>query len=305
MNWILFFFRVFVSNYEEALIIFDVMGFIHNFGKSSHIEVNVGGRQHIYLKTFSNFASRLKSAGAKLVFICDGHLRPDRISEWCIRRESEFRKAYAMLTGHSHLQSKYSFGCKSIVSSLFKLIEDNELGEIMISTHAECDAIVASYAYKHNALAVVGDDSDFLIYEGSFAWWQSASLNMNHCTVRSFDRFKLRRYLNLNNTQMKYLATLAGNDHTKHIVQQQTGEFRNMTNFMMLASFCRSLTTGTNEAVACQQIATYMRSQQRKLQSSDLECIRKSIDSYSIEVEQTTATDRLELFYRKSYLHMH
>lgn len=278
------------------------MSFIHNFGKTSHIEVNVGGRQHIYMNRFRNFAGQLKRAGAKLVFICDGHLRSDRLAEWCKRREKEFRQTYAMVTTSSQLQTKCSFGCKTIVSSLFKIIEDEQLGKIIISTHAECDAIVASYANKHNALAVIGDDSDFLIYGGNFSWWQSSSLSMYQFTIRSFDRLQLHRYFSLSCTQMKYLATTAGNDHTKHIVQEHDGNSRASTDFVTLASFCRSLTPEKSEAVICQQIARYMRSNQGQMRTSDLEYIRRSIESYCVDIEQPIFISRLMSFYQKNFL---
>lgn len=272
------------------------MGFIHNFGHRSHIEVNVGGRIHIYLAKFRKFANQLKDAGAKLVFICDGHLRSDRVNEWISRRTKEFHKTYAMITRDTDHKFNHSYGCKTFVTNLFKLIEDEKLGEIIVSTYAECDSIVASFAVKHNALAVVGDDSDILIYEGNFRWWQSTKLDIDRCTVRSFDRMKLHRYLNLTPTQMKYMATIAGNDHTRvNVLEFYT--HRNIkidTSFESVANFCRTLTS-TDEPDVCSTIAKYMR-KDKDVKQAHVDHIRNSIDSYSIFVEDSLLMDRMEKF---------
>lgn len=276
-----------------------MMGFIHNFGNRSHIEVNVGGRIHVYLAEFQRFINQLKMAGATLVFICDGHLRTDRLETWCIRREKEFRTSYEMVTANTDLCWRNSLGCKAICTSLFKFIEDERLGEIIISTHVECDAIVANYANSHNALAVVGNDSDALIYEGNFYWWQSTTLNMEQCTVRSFDRAVLRKFLNLSHTQMKYLATIAGNDYSRKMELKPGSFMPHNEKFIGIAKFCRSLTSDKD---VCMKIACYMRCNERSVQDNDLECIRISIDSYSIDVEQPEITDRMEKFYQHNVL---
>lgn len=275
------------------------MGFIHHFGYRSHIEVNVGGRIHIYLAKFREFANQLKKAGATLVFICDGHLRTDRVHEWTSRRNKEFPDTYAMITTDTDKKFKCSYGCKTFVTNLFKLIADEKLGEIIISTHAECDSIIASYAVKHNALAVVGDDSDILIYDGNFRWWQSTWIDIDKCTVRSFDRMKLHRYLNLTPTQMKYMATIAGNDHTKLNVLEIVS-YRSLvdTNFECVANFCRSL-QATDERNVHRAIAKYMR-KDRNIQQIHLKHIKNSIDSYSIY--ESALMDRLEKFVQNNCL---
>lgn len=282
--------------YGDAVIIFDMMGFIHKFGDRKHIELNVGGRIHLYLAKFRHFVDQLKNAGATLVFICDGHLRTDRLVTWCKRRTIEFEKTYQMVTVDRELMSTYSLGCKTICSSLFKIIEDEQLGTIIISTHSECDAIVANYANTHNALAVVGNDSDALIYAGNFHWWQSNSLDMVDCTVRSFDRSLLWHHLRLNHDQMKYFATIVGNDYSLKMVPPL--RWQPMRDFQRIANVCRSLTANNDPN---NKIASYIRGD-RSVSENDLKCIKSSIDSYRIDVKQPAITDRMERFYQHNVL---
>lgn len=74
---------------EIQEIIFDVMGFIHNFGKNVN-ELNMDGRQHIYLPKFELFLIELRESGATLAFFCDGKLQSDRNNVWCKRCDAEF-----------------------------------------------------------------------------------------------------------------------------------------------------------------------------------------------------------------------
>lgn len=155
-----------ISNYffrsnsqKNATIIFDVMGFVHNFGDNK-IELNLGGRQHHYMCTFERFVLRLIEAGADLAFFCDGQLQSSRNDVWCQRRNVEFDDAINAIespTGNVVARSflKRRFGCKTIVKSLLKLIEDKCYGKVIVSTRIDCDLAIAKYATECSALAVI------------------------------------------------------------------------------------------------------------------------------------------------------
>lgn len=128
----------------NALIIFDVMGFVHNFGKTK-TELHLGGRQHIYLRDFELFLIELRKLGARVAFFCDGQLQSDKNDEWCRRRDTEFQDTFKMINpnlDHDD-QCKRRIGCKTIAKSLLKLVEDKRYGKVMISTQVDCDAAIA------------------------------------------------------------------------------------------------------------------------------------------------------------------
>lgn len=268
----------------SALIIFDVMGFVHNFGTT--IELSLGGRQSIYMRDFEEFLIKLRTAGATLAFFCDGQLLPDKNDEWCRRRDAEFIASLAMIDEHKQWRqerqerqgSKYErrFGNKTIVKSLLKLVKDKRYGKVEISTEVDCDAAISSYALSNKALAVVASDSDFLIFGGDFQWWESNSINMKQMTAMCFERNKLRQVLSLTQEQMKYFATMAGNDHTKHITRKRC-------DLMKIAQLCRTISMEQSEEAICQQIANYMLIEQHI--QIDVNLIARSINSYNIHFE--------------------
>lgn len=291
------FFRSFhrSNDNQNATIIFDVMGFVHNFG-ANKIELNLGGRQHQYLQQFERFVTRLIEAGANLAFFSDGHLQESRNHVWCQRRNVEFTDALDCIASNESTNGKVvaraflkrRFGCKTIVKSLFKLIQDKNYGQLIVSTHIDCDLAIAKYACESSALAVIASDSDFLIFDGSFQWWHSNSMDMANMTVNCFDRTKLLTLLNLSRTQMTYLATIAGNDQTSDLV-------RKPSDFIAIADFCRSL-----ERQPCKQIyadiVRFMQIDQRMDRNKAIDCVTKSIESYDLAnvnaaQQPTTAID--------------
>lgn len=261
------------------------MGFVHTFGNNK-IELNLGGRQHQYIRTFEQFVRKLTEAGASLAFFCDGQLQSDKNDEWCRRRNAEYQNTIDAMTNtvdgdenvNARAFSKLRFGCKTIVKSLLKLVEDKQYGKVIISTQVDCDLAIAKYASECSALAVIASDSDFLIFDGDFQWWHTDSLRLNLMNVHRFKCNEFLKLLNLTREQMKYLATIAGNDFTKHLLLKSP-------NFNVIADFCRSLCQPREQNL--KDIVKYMRIDQRKDLGMDMDkaidCVAKSIKSYDID----------------------
>lgn len=260
------------------------MGFVHNFGDNK-IELNLGGRQHHYLRQFERFVTRLIEAGADLAFICDGQLQPNRNEVWCQRRNVEFNEALDAITSpnenvlaRSFLKRR--FGCKTIVKSLLKLIEDKRYGKVIVSTSIDCDLAIAKYAAECSALAVIASDSDFLIFDGEFQWWHSNSMDMKRMLVNSFDRKKLLALFDVTREQMKYLATIAGNDYTSHLIRKKP-------DFNSIAHFCRSLCEPRKQVYA--KIVKFLQIDKRMNWDKAIECVTKSVESYDLDVKVNEA----------------
>lgn len=268
------------------------MGFVHNFGDNK-IELNLGGRQHHYIRIFEQFVTGLIEAGADLTFFCDGQLQSNRNDVWCQRRNVEFYDAINAIestNGNVVARSflKRRFGCKTIVKSLLKLIEDECYGKVIVSTRIDCDLAIANYAVECAALAVIASDSDFLIFDGAFQWWHSNSMDMNCMVVNCFDRNKVMEVLNVSREQMKYFATIAGNDHTNHLLKKPY-------NFNAIADFCRSLCK--SRKYIYEDIVKFMQIDKRTDLNRAIECVRNSIESYDsnvsvIKQQQSTRMDK-------------
>lgn len=267
------------------------MGFVHLFGSLDSTELNLGGRQHKYLWDFEQFVIKLKNAGASLIFFSDGQLQPDRNDVWCNRRDNEYRKAMSLI-GENQTHPA-TFGCKTISKSFRKLIEDKNYGDIVISTQVECDLAIAKYAVENKALAIVASDCDFLIYEGNAEWWIVKSIEIDKMRAKTYDPRELRQFLRLTDKQMKYFATIAGNDCTKPIINQKSIYFNK------IAEFCATLRGSDEEIIGT--IERYMRRYMGVRANNASECIIKSIKSYDISFN-TPEIDAINKYYSSNVL---
>lgn len=102
-------------------------------------------------------------------------------------------------------------------------------GEMRFTVDHECDVEMANYAKQHHVMAIMSDNTDFLIYEGPWKQWTTKNLRVNHCgevlTVE-YDRNAVR--MMCQSTQLPLLATLLGTDFMKAYYTQLNASHRTL-----------------------------------------------------------------------------
>lgn len=231
----------------------------------------------------------LKDAGAELVFFEDGLIETEKYVTWIERQNSRYQE-------HNNIIDYINMGqsVDSIVSTLYNelsgfstvipIIEHmaEKHGTLKFSVHKDCDVEIVRYAKEHgNCLAILTDDSDFLIFEGDFRVWSINSLNVRSLTTREFNRNALRVTLGLNDDQLQILATIAGNGVIKNEeVQDALGRnFRHTPGlkFPNIANFIKYELTTTNKNERAEIIAKKMLGNSRK---ETIERVKISLDAY-------------------------
>lgn len=87
-----------------------------------------------------------------------------------------------------------------------------QYGQIILTGKKGCDAEIVHYANNHqNVLAILGNDSDFLIFPGKWRYFSVRELNITSLKTMEYDREVLRNHLDLSNEELYILSTLAGN----------------------------------------------------------------------------------------------
>lgn len=196
---------------------FDILGFCYlDHG------LLCGGSSNEFDQNMEKFFIRLTKNGVKLVFIQSLAVDIAREDVWIERRNKDFQ---------SCLQIYEDIGNGKSVSDVLSEMEDwswgmkvsSNLGPIA-SKHGEylfarpgrdCDFEVADYAKKHNAMAVFSADTDFLIFDGNWKFWNYKDLDFENFSANEFDRIAITRLLSITYEQRPLLATLIGNDFTK------------------------------------------------------------------------------------------
>lgn len=96
-------------------------------------------------------------------------------------------------------------------------------------------------------------------------------------TAKRYERNGLRQMLSLTCDQMKYVATIAGNDYSGHMTKKRC-------DFIKVSDFCRSIDSKQSKQLIYQEIEKYIRNDDM-YRRIDVSSIRKSIDSYDTNIE--------------------
>ncbi|XP_050933522.1 constitutive coactivator of peroxisome proliferator-activated receptor gamma isoform X2 [Lates calcarifer] len=172
-----------------------------------------GGQWREYLDVLKNWVEAFTSAGIRLVFFFDGVVEEQKRQEWVKRRHRvnrEISKIFHHIKAHGEQPGRERFCLPSGLAS-FTRFALTSLGQEVFCSVREADYEIASYARQHGSLGILGQDSDFIIYN-SAPYLSVAKLRINSLTTVMYDRQKLCRATGLAVTQLPVLACLLGND---------------------------------------------------------------------------------------------
>lgn len=274
------------------------MGVIHSLG-GSFTELLCGGRHNVYLDKIEGLFKRLVKHDAKLVFFCDGQLQLTRVDEWSRRRNAEYKEFMCALdqidrgTDVFQLNGRRHRVCKNVVGSILCIARN--YGEVIISTDCDCDAALAQYAVRNKALAVVANDSDYLIFEGDWQHWHAESLNFDKLQVMRYGRQELSDFLCLTRREMHLFATLVGNDYMKPGPYRVDFGHPKRLRFRRMADYVISLNIFRFDELSetfFERTCIDLFGRTNRLDNA-IAMMRMSIKSYDIEFDMPTTKDRL------------
>ena len=186
-----------------------------------------GGRHWYYAKVMDNLFKQLSEVST-LVFFEDGPLVQQKYDTWIQRQNDKFQKTIRVfdmvhqgVTISRIVENMGKLGKYSIptVTNHLELIAvtAKKYGTVIVTVTKECDAELARFASNNPAvIAVLADDTDFLIFPGHWRYWSLSQLNKQTLLTKEYSRTAVRQYLNLNDEQMIVLSTIAGNDIIKY-----------------------------------------------------------------------------------------
>lgn len=180
-----------------------------------------GGRHQVILESWEEILSALKSTGANLVFFSDLNTTESKMEKWMDSQDEQFLR-YVDFYKSIELNGKFKqvlfdmLDIKPPNSTFYDLaVLAQKYGEIFYSVEHENDFDLAQYATNNGALAIISNDTDFLIFEGSWQLWSSDGMVAHSFKVTQYARKGILKLLNLTREQMPMFATVKGNDFTK------------------------------------------------------------------------------------------
>jgi XPG domain containing len=198
------------------------MGLV-NLLSRDHVVILYGGRHAQYRIVFENLLEQLQSV-ANLVFFEDGPVVSAKIDTWTKRQNEKYFRMIDVIDKVNDgiplqeiVETTRDF---PTAATFLTMIEEIAMiyGKLVVTVTKECDAELARYANNDpSVVAVLADDSDFLIFGGRWRYVSINQLDLETLVTLEYDKCALRNYLGLNDEQLKVFSVLGGND----IIQYQ------------------------------------------------------------------------------------
>ncbi|XP_034043381.1 constitutive coactivator of peroxisome proliferator-activated receptor gamma isoform X2 [Thalassophryne amazonica] len=123
------------------------------------------------------------------------------------------------------------FFCLPSALASFTPFALRSLGQEVFCSVQEADYEIASYAHQHSSMGILGQDSDFIIYD-SAPYLSVTKLRLDGLTTVLYNRQNLCRAIGLTSNQLPLLACLLGNDvvseeRMQHIRSDAMTTYRN------------------------------------------------------------------------------
>lgn len=235
-----------MPNTQGPIIVIDLMAFYHPLSQIDLEGLLCGGRFNKISALLDRFFSKLRSCGARLVFFYDGPVQDTKYNTWLKRQDEKYIKMLEIIDSVDEgleLKLLVQHHGKNISSQTnYPVIHvARKHGTFITSIAKECDQELASYATGVQALAIISNDTDFMIYEGNWRYWSSKDMNFETLATMEYNRLALVNRLGLKFSQMPLFATLGGNDIVQY---EEVQRFHNrlgrpMVKFDKLAYFVR------------------------------------------------------------------
>ncbi|TWW67278.1 Constitutive coactivator of peroxisome proliferator-activated receptor gamma [Takifugu flavidus] len=149
----------------ESTIVVDGMACLRHWYTSK--DWLCGGQWKEYMDVLKSWVETFTTAGIRLVFFFDGVVKEQKRPEWVKRRRkvnAEVSKIFHFVKKHKKQPVRDLF-CLPFGLATFTCFALRTLGQEVFCTLQEADYEIASYACQHGSMGILGQDSDFLIYD--------------------------------------------------------------------------------------------------------------------------------------------
>ncbi|KAF6270209.1 family with sequence similarity 120B [Rhinolophus ferrumequinum] len=172
-----------------------------------------GGQWREYFSALREFVKTFAAVGIKLIFFFDGMVEQDKRDVWVKRRlknNREIAKIFNYIKSHRKQPGRNMFFIPSGLA-IFTRFALKTLGQETLCSLQEADYEVASYGLQNNCLGILGEDTDYLIYD-TCPYFSISELCLDTLDTIMLCRQKLCESLDLELADLPLLACLLGND---------------------------------------------------------------------------------------------
>lgn len=215
-------------------------------------------------------------------------METNAVHKFLSRRNEDFKtftKLYDLIdVGKNDLETLVKQMSKKPLTSIFHGMASvaRSYGEFYTSADYEADFELARYAKQHNVMAIVSDDTDFLIFDGRHGLWSARDISITRAyrvITTEIDPNDLKNCLSLSSEQLPLFATLSINDITQSLSAELNQIFGpKMNKIQNVAQFVRDR---VGPEYDIQQIVLEIFG---TIDNDIVELIENSINSYAVSI---------------------
>lgn len=259
-----------------------------------------GGRHKIALNTFEHFLQTLKSADISLVFFSALSIQKNKVDEWLSRRNQEFNTystLYYLINDGKSIDSIIT-GNKYLNSTIYGMeMIAKKYGELFYGVKFDCDLEIAHFAKNNDVIAIISNNLDFLLIDGTWRLWSSDDIRItssNQLKTIEYEK-NIENVCQLYKYQLPLFATLLGNDFTLKYYDELV-DFHNSLGPLVYKIHCvaRYVRRVCNAKLSDDDIKEIVEKIFGKDYNDKHQLIKTSIDSYTINIPPTIIDDPLE-----------
>ncbi|KAM6185275.1 constitutive coactivator of peroxisome proliferator-activated receptor gamma [Rhynchocyon petersi] len=172
-----------------------------------------GGQWREYFSALRDFVNAFTEAGIKLVFFFDGMVEQDKRDEWVKRRQKNSREVsriFQYIKSRGEQPGRHMFFIPPGLA-VFTRLALKALGQEAHCSLQEADYEVATRGLQDGCLGVLGEDTDYLIYN-TCPYLSIRELCLDTLDTVMLCREQLCESLHLHVADLPLLACLLGND---------------------------------------------------------------------------------------------
>ncbi|XP_019621591.1 PREDICTED: LOW QUALITY PROTEIN: constitutive coactivator of peroxisome proliferator-activated receptor gamma-like [Branchiostoma belcheri] len=175
-----------------------------------------GGQWREYYEELRQFLQSFRTAGIDLVFIFDGVVEKSKRAEWVKRRQQSARDVvtvFSHIKKHGTQPSDDLFQMPVSLGMLTRFALKS-LGAYVLNTTKEADIEIAEYCMKYPCFGILGQDTDFVIFN-TVPFYSSNNLDISTLTTVQYSRERLCYRLQIGLEDLPLFSCLMGNDIIK------------------------------------------------------------------------------------------
>ena len=191
-----------------------------------------GGELKVFFEQVEKFVRKFNDAGITLVFVKDGFI-PEGKGETVVKRANQVHSECTIPLFDALIEGKlpenyYTTDSHSYTERLLELYLDCE---VITACDIEADEEIVRLAKERNAMAILAQDSDYVIFDMEGIIYLSVrNFDIEDMTTITYDQVALAKNLGLHVNQLPVFAILKGNDlftydmmkeFHKHLVRRQ------------------------------------------------------------------------------------